>query len=272
METKEHVSEYSISINDFDDVEVREDDPGHNFALVVLNFGLPAFTPALWKQSRFHICADGGANRLYDEMPGFFPSQEVDAVRRRYVPDVVKGDLDSLRAEVRDYYVALGTVIVDASEDQSTTDLHKCLAFLLESTPDLLALPNVMVLIIGALGGRFDHEMANVSILHRFAPQMDLVLLSDHCLVHLLQAGRAHVIRPNLAWQGPHCGLIPVGQPSEGTTTTGLRWNLDQLPMSFLTIISTSNQLAAETVTVQSDVDLVWTIEINGPPPRIRPP
>lgn len=50
-----------------------------------------ADTPA-----KYRICADGGANRLYDSL------SEQD--RRRYLPDLIKGDLDSLRQDVEAFY------------------------------------------------------------------------------------------------------------------------------------------------------------------------
>eukprot|EP00958_Prasinococcus_capsulatus_P023592 scaffold3551_cov408-Prasinococcus_capsulatus_cf.AAC.19 len=52
------------------------------------------------------LCADGGANHLYDEICAIVGCREEDAadVRRRYVPDIIKGDLDSLRPEVREFY------------------------------------------------------------------------------------------------------------------------------------------------------------------------
>ncbi len=57
------------------------------------------------------ICADGGANRLYDQLPCWLGAGGADAeeaVRGAFLPDVIKGDLDSLRPEVRDFYTRRG--------------------------------------------------------------------------------------------------------------------------------------------------------------------
>ena len=57
------------------------------------------------------ICADGGANRLYDQLPSWLGAggaDAVEAVRGAFLPDVIKGDLDSLRPEVRDFYTRRG--------------------------------------------------------------------------------------------------------------------------------------------------------------------
>lgn len=41
--------------------------------------------------ARMCICADGGANQLYDELPRQLPAAEPDALRTRYAPDAITG-------------------------------------------------------------------------------------------------------------------------------------------------------------------------------------
>ncbi|KAM0947673.1 putative thiamine diphosphokinase [Dioscorea sansibarensis] len=234
------------------------------YALVVLNQQLPRFSPLLWKHAaRLRLCADGGANRVYDEMPKLFSDQDPLDVRYRYKPDVIKGDLDSIRPEVQDFYSNLGTKVVDESHDQDTTDLHKCINFILDCTPDLDK-SNLCILVAGALGGRFDHEIGNINVLYRFSDTR-IILLSDDCLIYLLPKTHGHEIYIQSNVEGPHCGLVPIGAPSTSTTTTGLKWDLSDMGMNFGGLISTSNVVREETVTVRSDVDLLWTISIKKP-------
>ncbi|KAJ0512786.1 putative thiamine diphosphokinase [Helianthus annuus] len=80
------------------------------------------------------------------------------------------------------------------------------------------------ILVAGALGGRFDHEMGNVNTLCRFSTTR-IVLVSDDCLVQLLPSTRHHEIHVLSLVEVPHCGLIPIGNPSGSSTTTGLQWN-----------------------------------------------
>jgi len=83
------------------------------------------------------------------------------------------------------------------------------------------------ILVLGALGGRFDHEMGNINVLHIF-PNINIILLSNDCLIFLLPRTHTHEIHVERSIEGPHCGLIPIGMPSTSTTTTGLRWNLGE--------------------------------------------
>ncbi|PON96571.1 thiamine pyrophosphokinase [Trema orientale] len=175
--------------------------PSLTYALVLLNQRLPRFTPLLWEHAKLRLCADGGANRLYDEFPLFFPHEHASDVRNRYKPDVIKCDMDSIRTEVLDFYTSMGTKIVDESHDQDTTDLHKCVAYIRDFTPNL--------------------ANSNFSTIR-------IVLLSEDCLIHLLPKTHQHEIHIQSSVEGPHCGLIPIGMPYGKTTTSGLEWDLSK--------------------------------------------
>ncbi|KAK3166421.1 hypothetical protein QOZ80_1AG0045610 [Eleusine coracana subsp. coracana] len=232
------------------------------YALIVLNQRLPRFAPLLWARARLRLCADGGANRVFDGMLELLPDEDPAEVRKRYKPDVIKGDMDSIRPEVMEYYSNLGANIVDESHDQDTTDLHKCVSFITRNPPGPEN-SNLCILVLGALGGRFDHEMGNINVLYRFS-EIRIILLSDDSSIFLLPKTHTHKIRIERLIEGPHCGLIPIGAPSTSTTTTGLRWNLDNTSMSYGGLVSTSNIVEEDEVTVTSDSDLIWTISIQN--------
>ncbi|XP_044502678.1 thiamine pyrophosphokinase 1-like isoform X1 [Mangifera indica] len=235
--------------------------PSLTYALIVLNQRLPRFAPLLWDRAQLRLCADGGANRVYDEFPQFFPHEDASHVRNRYKPDLIKGDMDSIRKEVLEFYASLGTKVIDESHDQDTTDLHKCVAYIRDFTPNLEK-SNLCILVAGALGGRFDHEAGNINVLYRFST-MRIILLSDDCLIHLLPKTHHHEIYIQSSVEGSHCGLIPIGMPSGRTSTTGLQWDLDDTEMRFGGLVSTSNIAKGEKITVTSDSDLLWTISIK---------
>ena len=46
---------------------------------------------------------------------------------RRYIPDMIKGDLDSLRSDVSSFYASKG-VSIKHDSDQYSTDLMKCIS------------------------------------------------------------------------------------------------------------------------------------------------
>lgn len=95
------------------------------------------------------------------------------------------------------------------------------------SADGLLFKFQLCILVVGALGGRFDHEVGNINVLYRFST-LRIILLSDDCLIYLLPRTHHHEIHIQASVEGPHCGLVPIGTPSGSTTTTGLLWNLSK--------------------------------------------
>lgn len=228
-------------------------------ALIILNtdcVGGSLFR-RFWAHSTLRVCADGGGNRLYDSLGK--------VEREDFVPMAINGDLDSLREEVADWYRARGTQVVK-NADQDSNDLEKCLEFLKgqeaankgpgsSGGKDGVGLrpwereqvatrqsSRLNVFVLGALGQRFDHTMANCHILYRYSKVFRrLVLLGEESLAFLLPAGR-HWIVPDARTENPVCGLIPMGQPCTSIRTRGLRWELRGEAMAMGSLVSTSNE------------------------------
>ena len=230
----------------------------------------------LWIAATIRVCADGGANRLYDELPAIMGEEDPAEIRRKFAPHLITGDLDSLRPEVRDFYCNMGVPVVDLSHDQDSTDLEKSIMFVrnvdnwskYESTKNVLngmALgerirPFDVLVALGAHGGRLDHILGNLSILHRYR-DIPLVLCGDGNLTRLVPQGRAKIL-PDMNFEGPSCGLIPLGREAVATSK-GLRWNLDKTKMCIGGLVSTSNLIDEEEVWVETDSDLVWTTQLK---------
>jgi thiamine pyrophosphokinase len=252
-------------------------------ALVILNSPIrqppsPLFC-ALWNKSQFRICADGGANRLYRSTVNV-PAAPVGTGSDQsppnldYIPNLVIGDLDSLQTRVRDYYQTAGCSIV-CDPDQDRNDLDKSLGAILEqqqylgnSTDNKIG----RVLVYGAFGGRFDQEMGCIQALYKWSPKFDynMWLYDDQTVCWLLPADRTnHIQLPrfdttvkNVLGEGPTCGLIPIGVTVDSVTTVGFKWDLHQTASAFGGLVSTSNRVMAETVTVTSSHPLVFTAEV----------
>lgn len=117
---------------------------------------------------------------------------------------------------------------------------------------------------LGAFGGRFDHEMAAMSLLHAYTARFArLVLMGAGNVAFLLEPGVKHFVRPDSKFEGPTVGLIPVGGPCRSVTTEGLKWNLQEGALEFGVLISSSNCVEGKEVTVVTDAPLVWTAEFK---------
>ncbi|KAI0649262.1 thiamine pyrophosphokinase [Trametes meyenii] len=233
----------------------------HRNALIILNqpFSFPLLH-RVWHSSRWHACADGGANRLHDLLKDHDGKDK----RHLYTPDLIKGDLDSLRDDVRAYYSAQGVRIVyDA--DQDSTDLMKCIGALVEDERAERHVEQNTIVILGGLSGRLDQTVHTLSLVHKLRrSRRRTFVITDDNVAWLLDAGE-HRIQVDHALFGPTCGLLPVGIDSTILTTTGLRWNLTEHPSSFDGMVSTSNHLLPEepVVSVRTTKPIWWTMELR---------
>jgi thiamine pyrophosphokinase len=249
-------------------------------ALVILNSPIqkppsPLFE-ALWNKSQYRVCADGGANRLYRSTVNDAGAGLDHALsQKQYIPNLIIGDLDSLQTRVGDYYKIAGgsgTCNIVCDPDQDRNDLDKSLGAILEHYQMNGSHRIGRVIVYGAFGGRFDQEMGCIQALYKWSHQFDynMWLYDDQTVCWLLPADRMnHIQLPrydttvkNVLGEGPTCGLIPIGGAVDSATTTGFKWDLNEDATAFGGLVSTSNRVMAETVTVRASHPLVFTAEI----------
>eukprot|EP00511_Aplanochytrium_stocchinoi_P002266 CAMPEP_0204835074 /NCGR_PEP_ID=MMETSP1346-20131115/21557_1 /ASSEMBLY_ACC=CAM_ASM_000771 /TAXON_ID=215587 /ORGANISM="Aplanochytrium stocchinoi, Strain GSBS06" /LENGTH=272 /DNA_ID=CAMNT_0051968777 /DNA_START=348 /DNA_END=1169 /DNA_ORIENTATION=+ len=241
-----------------------EDEEPDPLVLLVLNTQVERkLFRSLWKRSAIRICADGGANRLYDEYSNSKMASELNECKvgaHCFIPDYVRGDLDSIRSEVAQFYADLGTKI-EKVHDQDSNDMEKCLDFLQRLQAERNQRFSVVAL--GSFGGRFDQTMANLNAAYKWNGVFsNLVLISTHSLGFLLSAG-SHKIIINKDFETTTCGLLPIGTPSESVTTKGLKWNLNKHKMEFGKLISSSNEVVEDFVLVETSHPIFWCTDLK---------
>ncbi|TFK27212.1 thiamine pyrophosphokinase Thi80 [Coprinopsis marcescibilis] len=207
----------------------------------------------VWQSSRWRACADGGANRLYDTLQN-------DENRVKYLPDLIKGDLDSLRLDVREFYTKNGVPVVK-DEDQDSTDLMKCVQEV--DKRGLSGRQSEHVVLLGGLSGRLDQTIHTLSYLHKLRKTHTVFAVTDDNVGWVLDSGE-HDIEIDHSFLGQTCGLLPVGVAKTVLSTRGLRWNLDEQESSFGGLVSTSNHLVpGENVWVKTTDPIWWTMELK---------
>lgn len=201
-------------------------------ALVVLNGAPSRFLPFVWGRSSLQVIADGAANSLLSLSLSFDQS-------------AIVGDGDSISPSALLFFSEKGVPIHLDPADQDCNDLVKCLRWIKSNKPSATA---TSVYIVGAFGGRFDHEAANIAAL--FAEDLrcafkQMVLIGEDSLALLVPAGGKCTIDVVSPLEGPKCGLLPIGGPSD-VTSSGLHWDLASgTRLAFGGMISTSNWIEA---------------------------
>jgi thiamine pyrophosphokinase len=155
---------------------------------------------ALLQADDYIIAADGGANHL---------------MKMGILPEIVIGDLDSVDEDTLFELTSAEVRIEQYSEDKDETDIELALSYAIELRP-------TSILIIGALGGRLDQTLANLSILtDPTLPGIDIRL--DDGVEEAFFCRKQAEVRGR---SGDIVSLIPWHGPVEGVTTEGLRWPL----------------------------------------------
>ncbi|XP_071943555.1 thiamine pyrophosphokinase 1-like [Antedon mediterranea] len=230
-----------------------EKDDVANYGLILLNQPMNDLVPRLWKQAVYKASVDGATNYLFQ-----------DQHFKDFVPDLVSGDFDSINKDVLQHYKDMGCEIVE-TEDQNETDFTKALNLVLHRLKEK-KIEVEYIVALGALGGRLDHTLSNINTLYTAAQitSTPVYLIGQESLALLLNTGK-HTIEVNTGYEAEWCGLIPVGQPCQDVTTTGLKWNLTNQKLEFGGCISTSNTFTEEQkcVTVDTDEPLLWTMGIK---------
>jgi len=177
-----------------------------------------------------------------------------------YIPDLIKGDLDSLEPSVRRWYEAKGVRVIQ-DEDQNSTDLMKCIDSVREME---VALDTQFgIIILGGLSGRLDQTVHTMSLLHKLRKsRQHTYVVTEHNVAWVLDAGEHH-ISLDLSVIGPTCGLLPVGVSSTVLSTKGLVWDLEDSVSSFDGLVSTSNAFQSEQVWIKTSQPIWWCMELR---------
>lgn len=179
------------------------------------------------------ICTDGAAERMRQ-------------IGR--VPHMIVGDMDSIGEETLSYFEEKGSRIVRHPERKDETDTQIALECAFEMAPEKIR-------IFGALGGRIDHALANISLLvmcvnRRIDARIvdegcELFVMNDSCVIE----GR----------KGDTVSLLPLSSDVRGITLDGFEYPLTGAIMEIGVPYGISNCLTGTrgTIAVESGYLLV---------------
>lgn len=154
------------------------------------------------------IAVDGGANHLY---------------KMGLVPDYIIGDMDSIEEEAFNHYNSEGCVFEKFPTRKSETDAE--LGVILAEKMEFMCLD-----IYASLGGRIDHEIANVLLLYYIQKKGIFPrIISDSEEIHLLE-------NDELALEGKAgdiVSIIPIKGDAKGVTLRNLEYPLEEFDMEY---------------------------------------
>ena len=223
----------------------------------------------LWNRANFRILVDGGANNWFK----LAEDRKQDITDP--IPNLVTGDFDSICPKIRKYYeTEVSNCKVILTPDQDLTDFTKALHEIPKHVNNFQDIERVYA--FTEYSGRLDQIFGLFETLFHARNIQNLPpvhLISSNSTDWLLQPG-IHTINlqayktdnlkngPTQELKDSHCGLIPLGEPCTKVKTSGLKWNLDgNNTLAFGTLVSTSNGFVGNTVTIETETPLIWTME-----------
>lgn len=195
---------------------------------------------ALLGQDDYLIAADGGANHLF---------------KMGILPEVVIGDLDSIDEDTLFELTSADVEIKQFSEDKDETDLELALRYAVELRPSA-------ILIVGALGGRLDQTLGNLSILTDPTLTGVDIRIDDgveevfFCRASAAKGGQVEV----QGRRGDILSLIPWHGSVEGVQTEGLQWPLASETLFFSESRGVSNVMLDDRALVRIQSGLLLVI------------
>ena len=211
-------------------------------AIVFANgtFSTPQSALALVQPQDLIIAADGGARHC---------------AALGITPDVAIGDFDSLNAAELDALQARGVQIMRYPERKDYTDLELALQH-------AVALGASEIIVLGALGARWDQTLANLLLPGAAGFEHVRIRLVDGAQeIMLARPGIPLVLtgRP-----GDTISLIPLSDDALGVQTTGLEYALDAETLYFGATRGVSNVLVNSTATISMQEGLLLCVIIHA--------
>jgi thiamine pyrophosphokinase len=158
------------------------------------------------------------------------------------VPGLVIGDMDSLSDEERAELEARGCRFVVHPRAKDETDLELALTYAAE-------LGTQEIIVLGALGGRLDHTLANVFLLALpVLADLSVRIVNGHEEALLARSGQSVTLEGE---PGDLVSLLPLGGDARGVTTKGLAWTLQGDTLQFGPSRGVSNEMTAPQARVE---------------------
>ncbi|MEN6325145.1 MAG: thiamine diphosphokinase [Syntrophomonas sp.] len=185
------------------------------------------------------ICADGGAN--YARELGV-------------KPDYIIGDLDSISAAVKEYYAAQNVNYQKYPRRKDFTDLHLALTL-----ADKLKASEIVL--IGSLGKRLDHTLANIYCGIETAQKgKKIMYYSPSCTVYLV-TNYLHLSGA----AGDLVSVLVLSDKATGVYERGFEYPLEGVVMESCNPLGVSNVLAVDSGEIGLDSGVLAVFHYRNP-------
>ncbi len=171
----------------------------------------------------------------------------------KIIPNHIVGDFDSISPQILAFYKKQSQIVFhkyNAEKDNTDTDIALKLAIQLKSSK---------ITMIGALGKRMDHAIANIHILKdALEAKIPCQMIDEYNRIYLIDTLTA--IKKEETY-GKYISLIPLTSVVEGITLTGFKYPLDDYSLSIGTSLGISNEIVDDIAHIEIRKGILMVIE-----------
>ena len=173
--------------------------------------------------------------------------------QQNIIPNHVVGDFDSISKEILKHYQGNSQIIFhkyNPEKDNTDTDIAIQLAIQLQSSN---------ITIIGALGKRMDHAIANIHILKKaLDAKIPCQIVDAYNKIYLVKEN--HTLYKN-AIHGEYISLIPLTTEVKGLTLKGFKYPLEKYLLPIGISLGISNEIIEEKATIELKEGILIVME-----------
>ena len=171
----------------------------------------------------------------------------------KIVPNHIVGDFDSVSPEILEFYKNQSQIIFHTyhpEKDNTDTDIALKLAISLKSSE---------ITIMGALGRRMDHAIANIHILKdALETNIPCQILDEHNRIYLIN--KEITLEKNRVY-GKYISLIPLTSEVKDLTLTGFKYPLNNYDLPIGTSLGVSNEIVENIAQIKMKKGILIVIE-----------
>ena len=171
----------------------------------------------------------------------------------KIIPNHVVGDFDSVSPEILEFYKRQPQIIFhtfNSEKDNTDTDIALKLAIQMKSSK---------ITILGALGKRMDHALANIHILKdALEANIPCQIIDKHNRIYLINK-QVELEKDKV--YGKYISLVPLTSTVEGLTLTGFKYPLNKYNLPIGTSLGISNEMIADRAHIEIEKGILIVIE-----------
>lgn len=153
---------------------------------------------------------------------------------KQICPDYVLGDFDSIEPEIVSHFREKHVDVIGFLPEKDDTDTEIAMKKAIDLGAD-------QIILLGALGGRMDHCIANLHMLKlAMQQQIDAVIVDRQNRIRLLD--HSFTIEKNKQW-GKYVSFLPFTDEVENLTLQGFQYPLENYRMQKGLSIGVSNEI-----------------------------